>query len=64
MAPSSAMRKSEKLSLLLLPLNTIQSNLETIGKGNVKINMNARTLTIEQGIESQGLYSRIIFLSN
>lgn len=66
MAPSSDshMRKSEKLSLLLHPLNTTQSSLETIAKGNVKINMNARTFTTEQGAESQVLYSRIIFLPN
>lgn len=28
-------------------------SLETIAKGNVKINMNAGTLTMEQGIKSQ-----------
>lgn len=51
--------KSGTLSLLLLPLNTTHSSLETIAKGNVKINMNAGTLTIEQGTESvitEGLF--------
>lgn len=64
MAPSSDshMRKPEKLSLFLLPLNTIQTSLETTAKVNVKNPTNARTLTMEQGIESQVLYSRIIFL--
>lgn len=64
MAPSSDshMRKPEKLSLL--PLNTIQSSLATIPKVNVKISMNARTPTMEQGIESQVLYSRIILPPN
>lgn len=33
--------------------HTIHSSLETTAKGNVKINMNAGTLTMEQGIESQ-----------
>lgn len=64
MAPSSdlQMRKSsQERSLLLLPHNTTHSSLETIGKGNAKINMNAGTLTMEQGIESQVLLLKEYF---
>lgn len=54
------MRKTKsETSLLLLPHNTTHSRLETIAKGNVKINMNAGTLTMEHGTESvitEGLF--------